>query len=273
MPKRNGGDDVYRRLLAVRRSRVGTGTNPGPWGFGGTLGYYTDSVPGSLYVRARILLPNYGRWLTVTPWWPAETPYAYGAGAPSTFVDPDGAMPHSVHHKRKKKHKKQYPRLWPPGLPNPCLATAIDKWCGGVNLDFYTMYAIFDCIIEGESSWTMKPTTIDDGPQAGSTARGPMQITPSIGPQCVQWGYAHWATDPCENIECGVRSFCGYMRESQEKLAKEGDPRGRAQGLPPRPSPPPWIHGPICRGQENAIYKPKNQFDLCLLQRWFIVVD
>ena len=67
-----------------------TGTNPSAWGFGGTLGYYTDPAPGSLYVRARILLPNNGRWATVDPLWPGEAAYPYGACAPVTNTDASG---------------------------------------------------------------------------------------------------------------------------------------------------------------------------------------
>ena len=70
-----------------------TGTNAGPWGFGGTLGYYTDSVSGSLYVRARILLPNYGRWATVDPLWPGEAAYVYGNSCPVQEADPYGLFP------------------------------------------------------------------------------------------------------------------------------------------------------------------------------------
>src|ERR1035437_865599 len=46
-----------------------TGTHPSPWGFVGTLGYYTDFVPGSMYVRARTYQPAYGLWATVDPLW------------------------------------------------------------------------------------------------------------------------------------------------------------------------------------------------------------
>lgn len=42
-----------------------TGTNPSPRGFVGTLGYYSESVPGSVYVRAGTYLPNYAQWQTV----------------------------------------------------------------------------------------------------------------------------------------------------------------------------------------------------------------
>src|SRR5580658_1018176 len=43
-----------------------TGTNPTPFQFLGTLGYYTDS-PGRNYVRARVVEPDNGRWMTQDP--------------------------------------------------------------------------------------------------------------------------------------------------------------------------------------------------------------
>ena len=43
-----------------------TGTNPTPFTFVGTLGYFKDLLDKLLYVRARHFQPNYGRWLTAT---------------------------------------------------------------------------------------------------------------------------------------------------------------------------------------------------------------
>jgi RHS repeat-associated protein len=71
---------------------VSSGTNPSPWSFVGTLGYYTDSAPGSLYVRARTLLPLYGRWATVDKLWPDREQYAYALNMPMTHVDPSGLL-------------------------------------------------------------------------------------------------------------------------------------------------------------------------------------
>jgi RHS repeat-associated protein len=70
-----------------------TGTNPSPWGFVGTLGYYTDSVPGSVYVRARFLSPSFSRWLTLDPIWPAFDGYIYIACSPLTLTDRLGLAP------------------------------------------------------------------------------------------------------------------------------------------------------------------------------------
>jgi RHS repeat-associated protein len=71
---------------------VSSGTNPSPWSFVGTLGYYTDSAPGSLYVRARTLLPLYGRWATVDPVWPRVAPYSYAGNQPILYSDPSGRI-------------------------------------------------------------------------------------------------------------------------------------------------------------------------------------
>jgi RHS repeat-associated protein len=56
--------------------RAQSGTNPSPWNFVGTLGYYRD-LADFLYVRARYYQPRYGRWLTMDPIWPTEASYAY----------------------------------------------------------------------------------------------------------------------------------------------------------------------------------------------------
>ena len=66
-----------------------TGTNPSSLGYVGTLGYIKDS-PTSMYVRARYLLNNLGRWLTKDPLWPSEPGYVYAEADPSRNVDPSG---------------------------------------------------------------------------------------------------------------------------------------------------------------------------------------
>jgi RHS repeat-associated protein len=53
-----------------------TGSNPTPFGFVGTLGYYRDLATRQ-YVRARYLRPDQGRWQTVDPLWPDESAYGY----------------------------------------------------------------------------------------------------------------------------------------------------------------------------------------------------
>jgi len=67
-----------------------TGSNPSAWGFGGTLGYYTDPAPGSVYVRARIYLAGIGRWATVDPLWPDESAYSYPT-QPQSVQDQSGS--------------------------------------------------------------------------------------------------------------------------------------------------------------------------------------
>ena len=72
--------------------RTSSGTNPSPWGFIGTLGYYKDALI-RLYVRARLLRVDLSRWFSVDPLWPAMMPYAYGNNDPLGRVDPSGANP------------------------------------------------------------------------------------------------------------------------------------------------------------------------------------
>lgn len=66
-----------------------TGTNPSSLGYVGTLGYIKDSAS-SMYVRARYLLSNLGRWLTKDPLWPDEPGFVYSNAAPNVFADPSG---------------------------------------------------------------------------------------------------------------------------------------------------------------------------------------
>ncbi|RYG95002.1 MAG: RHS repeat-associated core domain-containing protein [Alphaproteobacteria bacterium] len=69
--------------------RTETGTNPTPWGFVGTYGYYRDSAE-STYVRARYYRPSLTRWQTVDPLWPDESAYGYAGGMPTMRIDPSG---------------------------------------------------------------------------------------------------------------------------------------------------------------------------------------
>ena len=75
--------------------RTSTGSNPSPWSFVGTLGYYKDSLART-YVRARSFLGELGRWKSVDPLWPSQDAYAYVKGQPLTYVDPTGLQSQSV---------------------------------------------------------------------------------------------------------------------------------------------------------------------------------
>jgi len=67
-----------------------TGTNPSPLGFGGVVGYITDSLI-QLYVRARSYRTDRARWITVDPLWPAEPSYTYTKNCPGLYTDPTGS--------------------------------------------------------------------------------------------------------------------------------------------------------------------------------------
>jgi len=64
-----------------------SGTNPSPWAFVGTLGYYVDVASVSTYVRARFYKPATAQWLTSDPIWPRQATYAYGLSNPVSLVD------------------------------------------------------------------------------------------------------------------------------------------------------------------------------------------
>jgi len=69
--------------------RARTGASVTPFCFGGTRGYYTG-LSNASYVRARILVPEDARWLTVDPLWPRMQAYGYVRQTPVTLIDPSG---------------------------------------------------------------------------------------------------------------------------------------------------------------------------------------
>jgi len=70
--------------------RTETGTNPSQWSFGGLLGYFRDILSKLLYVRARLLTPDAGQWLSTDPLWPRQPPYEYCSGGPTYQMDASG---------------------------------------------------------------------------------------------------------------------------------------------------------------------------------------
>lgn len=69
--------------------QTSTGSNPSSWGFGGLLGYFTDTSS-RLYVRARYLVTAWARWLTLDPLWPQQQAFVYVEDSPVLFADPSG---------------------------------------------------------------------------------------------------------------------------------------------------------------------------------------
>ncbi len=73
-----------------------SGSNPSPWKFVGTYGYYMDyprlasGPPQRYYVRARDYRPDLSRWLTVDPLWPDEASYMYVNDGPNLTFDRNG---------------------------------------------------------------------------------------------------------------------------------------------------------------------------------------
>ena len=66
-----------------------TGSKANPWGFGGLVGYLRD-LGNLLYVRARHLRVDLGRWQTTDPLWPREQAYEYVGSVPNSRADPSG---------------------------------------------------------------------------------------------------------------------------------------------------------------------------------------
>ncbi len=69
-----------------------SGSNPTPFTFVGMLGYYKDILDKLMYVRARYLRTDLGRWLTVDPLWPMQKAYAYVGNRPVAEIDPSGLV-------------------------------------------------------------------------------------------------------------------------------------------------------------------------------------
>lgn len=69
-----------------------TGTTVNPFRWVGRYGYYTDTLTGLVYVRARMYQPNAGRWLSVDPVWPLDgvNEYLCVHNRLSISVDPSG---------------------------------------------------------------------------------------------------------------------------------------------------------------------------------------
>jgi len=90
MVRDNSGNTVYEAEYdPYGNVQSETGTNPSEFGYVGTLGYVKDSAS-SLYVRARYLLTNFGRWLTKDPLWPSEPGFVYADSSPAQVPDPSG---------------------------------------------------------------------------------------------------------------------------------------------------------------------------------------
>jgi len=111
MVRDNAGNTVYEAEYdPYGNVQSETGTNPSEFGYVGTLGYVKDSAF-SLYVRARYLLTNLGRWLTKDPLWPSEPGFVYADASPIFWVDSSGlgsgkrscTKPEELHEEAKCK--------------------------------------------------------------------------------------------------------------------------------------------------------------------------
>ena len=70
-----------------------TGTTVNPFGYNGTIGYYTNTDTADIYVRARTYEPKIGRWVSLDPLWVRqsnENPYSYVQNNPMNLSDPSG---------------------------------------------------------------------------------------------------------------------------------------------------------------------------------------
>lgn len=101
--------------------RTRTGSTPTKYCFIGTLGCRTQADK-SIYMRARVMRPRDGRWLTVDTLWPTEEAYLYVRSAPLGHNDPTGLRP-----------PDRMKCLNLPPLPNPPI-TCSKEWNGYIYL-------------------------------------------------------------------------------------------------------------------------------------------
>ncbi len=85
----NGNQAYSAEYWPFGEVAASSGVNPTFWGYIGLLGYFKDSAQ-RLYVRARHLRVDLGRWLTQDPLWPAQKAYGYVGNRPHEAVDPSG---------------------------------------------------------------------------------------------------------------------------------------------------------------------------------------
>jgi RHS repeat-associated protein len=155
-----------------------TGTNPSSLGYIGTLGYIKDSAS-SMYVRARYLLNNLGRWLTKDPLWPSEAGYVYAGAAPSIWVDSSGTSPQKGRpvknipdrvHKVNPRPGVHHPR--PPQGEDPC-SCPLNR----LDVGSHYGYVFIDCSCKGKDFGVLPETCLptdgfgcdelDDRPKCG----------------------------------------------------------------------------------------------------------
>ncbi len=127
----SGGQTSSATYWPYGEINTSSGSNPSPWKFVGTWGYYLDSgQSGSprFYIRARDYRPDLSRWLTVDPLWPKEPKYLYAYTDPLNWIDPTGdwciRVPIFTNPFR--------PLPWPlpsPGHWNPVPVSI--RWCPG----------------------------------------------------------------------------------------------------------------------------------------------
>jgi len=116
-----------------------TGTAATPFQFVGTKGYHSDAS-GKTYVRARILEPQKGRWLTEDPIGinGGLNVYSYTNNRPTVLSDPEGLLPCSPGRQKPPALGPPHGNLPPKSPPgrqkkhSPCMKTCMDG-CDGRN--------------------------------------------------------------------------------------------------------------------------------------------
>lgn len=186
-----------------------TGTTATPFQFVGTLGYYRDATD-RMYVRARYLRPNLGRWQTVDPYWPVEEAFGYAGANPLTYVDFSGkswlptchvSLVEETPCDKCKRLGRNVPPNWKEEKNwDDSIRISINRNCK--KFPNITLQAVL-CWIYAESDGNPR-----DG--EGTPNRGLLQISKGLWDNlCSDLGT--WdpnVYDPKKNIECALRLLC-----------------------------------------------------------------
>ena len=206
-----------------QRSHVGSGVTP--FGYGGTLGYYTSKIANWLYVQARVFRPGTTCWQTVDPHWPSEAAFLYVRARPITVADPSGLGCVSCFDGIDSEWAHLAPQhLCRPGYSH-CMACCVLAANFGV-----------DCAI------------VAQGLQIGmSPKRWPGWVERAT--ECAVGIGGGLGTGSDILSACNARCAATYGRPADPKKAKECGPG--SPGMKPYPSIPCGCPGGHCRPQPN----------------------